>query len=249
MSQIKVIFNYKGKTTQITCKNTEIMSNICDRFASEIKESVNNINFKYNGNLINKKIKLIDQLDEINKELNTIEIMIEEIDKKELNNSEEKISGKNKGNNDEFKMKIENDKLSEKDNNNYIISEIEITEFDIDKDIKIINSYEQFKREEEMKDNDDDYKYENEKELKEKCEIEINKTSIPFNYFYKFKEKGKYIVKYIFKENITKTSYMLYGCNFIININLSNFNTCNVINMSHMFSECDSLINLIFQKI
>ena len=56
MSQINVIFNYKGKTTQITCKNTEIMSDICDRFSSEIKESVNNINFKCNGNSINKKL-------------------------------------------------------------------------------------------------------------------------------------------------------------------------------------------------
>ena len=44
---------------------------------------------------------------------------------------------------------------------------------------------------------------ENEKEIKENCEIRINNKIIPFSYIYKFNKKGKYNVKYIFKENIT----------------------------------------------
>ena len=32
----------------------------------------------------------------------------------------------------------------------------------------------------------------NEKEIKENCIIKINNKRIPFNYLYKFKEKGKF---------------------------------------------------------
>ena len=79
-----------------------------------------------------------------------------------------------------------------KKNENYIIGEIEIKEEDINKDIRIINSFEQYKREDkEWKENEEyDYKFESEKEIKEKCKIEINNKIIRFKYFYKFKKKG-----------------------------------------------------------
>ena len=92
--------------------------------------------------------------------------------------------------------------------NNYIIGEIYIKEEDINKDIRNINSFENLKREKEYHDASDDYKLENEKEIKEK---NIIKNIIEFNYYYKFKESGKYEIKYIFKENIGKTDYMFYG--------------------------------------
>ena len=66
-----------------------------------------------------------------------------------------------------------------------------------------------------MNDHEDDYKYENKKEIKEKCEIKINDKLIPFNYFYKFNNKGKYEIKYIFKEKIIKADDMFYGCNYL----------------------------------
>ena len=55
----------------------------------------------------------------------------------------------------------------------------------INKDIRIINSFEEFKRQGgvivwlEMKDY---YKYENEKEIKDNCIIKINNNNIDFNY-------------------------------------------------------------------
>ena len=36
-------------------------------------------------------------------------------------------------------------------------------------------------------------------------------------------------------------SYMFYNCKSLTNLNLSNFNTQNVDNMSGMFSDCKSL--------
>ena len=39
-------------------------------------------------------------------------------------------------------------------------------------------------------------------------------------------------------------SDMFWGCSSLTNINLSNFNTQNVKNMSSMFSRCNSLTNI-----
>ena len=124
--------------------------------------------------------------------------------------------------------------------NNYIIAEFDIQEDD--KEIRIINSYEQSNREQEFKVYNKEY--ENEKEIKENCEIIINNDIIPFFYFYKFNKKGKYNIKYIFKNNITKLDYMFNGCSSLTNIDLSNFNTNNVTDMSFMFNGCSSLTNI-----
>jgi len=82
-------------------------------------------------------------------------------------------------------------------NTNEINAEIEIKGDNIN--TRIINSYEECNRKFELDD-----KYKNEKEIKEKCKIKINNEMISFSYFYKFKKKGKYSIKYSFKDNITK---------------------------------------------
>ena len=127
---------------------------------------------------------------------------------------------------------------------NYIIGELYISDEDINKDIRIINSYEQAKREDKFNSIKGDYKNKNEKEIKENCIIKINGTVIPFCYFYKFKTSEKYIIEYSFNNFITNTNYMFYECLFLTNLNLSNFNTTNVTNMSGMFDGCSSLKNL-----
>ena len=127
---------------------------------------------------------------------------------------------------------------------NYILAEINIEEKDIDEDVRIINSFEEYKRINNLDDEEDDYKYINEKEIKENCIIKINNNIIQFNYFYKFKDKGKFIIEYLFKYNIKNLSFMFYKCNFLTNIDLSNFNTQNDTNMSFMFYDCKSLINI-----
>ena len=129
-------------------------------------------------------------------------------------------------------------------NKNFIIGEIYIDKEDINKDIQIINSFENLKREGKLNvAKDYEYDYENEKEIKGNIEIKINGKIIEFIYYYKFKDEGKYIIEYKFKNNLTKTNHMFYGCD-LTNLDLSNFNTQNVTNMSWMFSRCNSLTNL-----
>ena len=96
------------------------------------------------------------------------------------------------------------------ENENYILAEINIEEDNINEDIRIINSFEEYKRINDLDDKEDDYKYENEKEIKEKCIIKINNKRIPFSYIYKFKEKGKFIIKYLFKKNIKNSNCFLW---------------------------------------
>ena len=129
------------------------------------------------------------------------------------------------------------------ENENYILAEINIEEDDINKDIRIIDTFEEHKRINDLDDDSDDYK-KNEKEKKENCIIKINNKRISFNYFYKFKEKGKFIIKYLFKKNIKSANYLFSECNSLTKIDWSNFNTQNVTNMSSMFSHCKSLTNI-----
>ena len=123
--------------------------------------------------------------------------------------------------------------------NNKIIGIINVEKNDLK--LRIINSYENAKEEENYL-----IGKENEEEIK-LCEIFINDKKIDFSCYYYFKSKGKYKIKYIFKNLIKSTNYMFYKCNSLISLDLSNFNTQNVNNMKFMFFICRSLISLFYQ--
>ena len=123
--------------------------------------------------------------------------------------------------------------------NNYIIAEIDIKDENVNKDIRIINSYEEYMRKIFLS-NEIKKELMNEEQIKQ-SEIRINDQLIPFNYYYKFTQKGKYIIKYFYNNYLTNTSYMFFGCSSLTNINLSNFNNNNVNDMSGIFWGCSSL--------
>ena len=130
------------------------------------------------------------------------------------------------------------------ENNNFIIAEINITEDKVNEKVRIINSFENYKKEKGRKDEEDDYKYKNEEEIK-KCKIFINGKINPFLYYHTFDKEGKYQIKYSFSEYLTNVSFLFYECKSLITIDLSNFNTQNVTNMICMFFRCNSLLNII----
>ena len=128
-------------------------------------------------------------------------------------------------------------------NKNYIIGEIDIKESDINKEIRIINTFEEIKKLTGIN-LKDEYNYENEKEIKEKCIIKINNKIIPFCYKYKFNKMGNYIIEYSFIDKLNKANHLFDGCSNLTYLNLSNFNSKNVTNMYKMFCGCHSLLNL-----
>ena len=133
-------------------------------------------------------------------------------------------------------------------NPSFIIGEININLNDVNKEIRIINSYEEIKRYKPFEYSNymtkNIHYINNENEIKENIEILINNEKIKFSYIYKFKEPGKYIIKYIFKTTMTNTGPLFYDCKKIQKLDLSNFNTQYIVNMSNMFKGCNSLSSI-----
>ena len=130
------------------------------------------------------------------------------------------------------------------DHNNYIFGEIYISKDDIGKDIRIINTYDEYCRKNESLKKSIKDELRNEKEIKESIIIEINNIRIPFSYNHQFGKEGKYQIKYIFKNSIKNCNMLFYKCSSLIKLDLSKFKTENVTNIWGMFWNCSSLINL-----
>ena len=218
--------------------NNEYICNKCGEKIKIKKEkidniilSINNMNDTINGIKLNiDNIIKISKDNLVNLQLKNVNIVLNT-----LNEDIKKI-------NDKLNNLINiNNEIKIKNENNYIIAEIEIKENDINKDIRIINSYEEYLRINEYIDKNENWN--NEEEIK-KCIIKINEKVIPFNYIHKFESKGKYTIKYIFNNNIKNTAFMFYECKLLTSINLSNFNTSNVTYMNSMFYGCSSLTNI-----
>ena len=129
------------------------------------------------------------------------------------------------------------------ENESYIIAKIIIKKEDINKNIRIINSFEEVYKDYHYLTQEELLNHGNEKEIK-KCKIKINDKIISFTYEYKFPEEGNYNIKYIFTEDIKNTNYMFYDCGYFTNIDFPNFNAQSITNMSHMFSFCKLLTHI-----
>ena len=76
------------------------------------------------------------------------------------------------------------------------------------------------------------------------CDIYINDTKTTFDYYYNFPKEGIYTIKYKFKELLQSTNSMFSFCKSITSIDLSNFKSQKVTDMSYMFFCCLSLKSL-----
>ena len=121
-------------------------------------------------------------------------------------------------------------------NINEIICEYNIKE---DKEIKILSCYEESKKKNEYL-----IGINNEKEIRENCVLLFDENKIDFSFKYNFQNKGKYSMKIIIKKPLTNLNFMFYDFSSLTSLDLSNFNTNNVEDMSHMFYKCSSLTSL-----
>ena len=72
----------------------------------------------------------------------------------------------------------------------------------------------------------------------------IDNKEEPFKKYFIPTEKKNYIIKLIFNIKLTTSKYMFYNCLNIIKIDLSSFNTENIVNMENMFTGCKNLTDI-----
>ena len=199
------------------------------------KERIDNINTKTVYNNYKKYEREVNEI-KIKRDNNIINNNRNTIFKesKKINENKDDASDSNN------KNKIENNSI----NKNFIIGEININQDDINFDVQIINSFENFERQYLITEFYDPVKFYNEKELKQNTEIKIDGKIIEFSYYYKFQNKGIHTIEYSFKNNLTKINQMFCGCRSLTSLNFSNFDAQNVTNMNKLFSGCYSLIKL-----
>jgi len=129
--------------------------------------------------------------------------------------------------------------------NNYITATFEITKRDLYQSIRIINSFEESKRRNNYIRAENELKYNNENEIINKCIIEIKGYKLNsinnFTYLVNFPNPGVYEIKYKFKSPINRADFMFAKCTNLKKIDLNNFYSKEVTNMSCMFMKCISL--------
>ena len=130
---------------------------------------------------------------------------------------------------------------------NYIIAEIDIKDEDINKEIRIFNSFDHMKKRYGWEDNIINYNKEDdiENEIKKIIIIKVdNQYLSSFTYFYKFKTSGIHIVQYSFKNNLSNANYLFSLCDHITKMDFSNFNSESLKRMNSMFADCKALTHL-----
>ena len=126
-------------------------------------------------------------------------------------------------------------------NKNYIIATFKIKKEDINKNIRIINSFEEFKEDVSDIKKENRIMLNNEKNIEEFCEIEIDNKVIPFSYFHKFDKEGEHKIKYSFKTNLKNNFCFFTNCKQLTSVDLSNFSTDKLNNINSMLTNYESL--------
>ena len=125
---------------------------------------------------------------------------------------------------------------------NCITGNFFITDKDLNQDLRIINSFEESKRRYNYIKVNNELSFNNESEIMNKCEIEIDGFKLKkFTYFVKFRNTGNHKIIYKFKYKLKKADYLFAGCTKLEHLDLTNFYSKEIFNMSCMFLQCSSL--------
>ena len=127
MSEVKIIFTFNDIKTIIQCNKNEKIRNIMEIYQAKVQIDKNKIYLVYNGNKVNEELSFEEIANKEDKKMNMMNIIIYEINNSKII-EEKRVKSK--------------EIIYPKEKENYIIGEIEIKEEDINKDIRIINSFE-----------------------------------------------------------------------------------------------------------
>ena len=218
--------------------------NVINDIILEIKESK-----KSNEEIIQE---LTNELNNKNNLIKEQENKINELEKK-LKENEIKLNENNEKFNNE--IQILKNKI-EKNNKELEINELIIKYMNLDYDIneiinELMNYYENIiEIELETKENNKEIKIINNNNLfkKEDTILFINRNKINFNNIIKFDKIGNYKLLLLNNNKIENLNGMFKDCNELIKIKFYKINTENLTNMKSMFSKCSSLISIDISK-
>ena len=131
---------------------------------------------------------------------------------------------------------------------NRIVAILVVIQDNVNKDLPIINSFENSRRtsilnQYNLINSFSDERYNNEEDIKQ-CEIKVDGEKIDFSYTLRFPKPGQHIITYSFKKKLKRCNCLFYKCPNLININLSNFDSEEVTDMSFMFYLCKYLFEV-----
>ena len=129
--------------------------------------------------------------------------------------------------NKDYHKRLNIDEVNKYLNKNEIELTLEIDKFDINKKIYFIDNTPYHDKIKEMN--------------KLNTKIYINDKYQKYKKYFIPKKEGIYSIKLIFNFLIKDCSYMFYNVKQLISVDLSSFDTTNIINMEYMFSGCDYL--------
>ena len=231
----KTVDIFKNRVTQIINKLTKVMNNIeiyyniCNELLINYENKKRNYELLQNLNQLDNN-NVINDLDIINKDNNTITMFknILNIYNKMINNN------KNKTTNYNFKKE-----LFEKNINNEIKMKLKIEKKDVNEKIYFLDNtngkyifgthYHDFLT-----------------ELNEtNVELYINNNKYKYQKYFIPEKEGIYYVNLKFNTHIKDISHMFHGCEQIIEIDLTSFDSSKTINMGFMFGGCTNLEKII----
>ena len=164
-------------------------------------------------------------------------------DSKEVNDNQKGIDYSNNDNNNNNNIIIENE-IKEKENVGKFITQNEIKKNDIILKLKVgkndINENIYFFDASQLW----NFKLSN----KYNTKILINEKNYKYEKYFKPNKEGIYKINIKFNIDINDCTYMLYGCFFLTEIDLSYFDSKNVINMKGMFQNCPNLTKIVLSS-
>ena len=232
MNEILFIFN--GIETIIKCNEKEIMKDIFIKFSSKIETNYSNLEFIYQGNLINQNLTYKEYFNKSNFEKEIKIIVIE----KHINNNLSNIS--NISNDIEIKDCFT--LLYKINKNDSKLKIFGVTFVHNNKKIcKIIINNKKLDLKEKI--NIKDYK--NQDILKLKLTNVSKITNMSYILFGCSSFLSSPDISNFDSSNITNISYMFSGCSSLSNLpDISKWKTNNINNMSYLFCNCLSLVEL-----
>ena len=261
-----VTFIYEGVQIKVQCSKEDKMKDICNKYISKLDMNINSLYFLYGGNKIDLELKFKEQANSMDNERNEMNILVYKKEEEglkcpkcgEIINIDifENIIKDN--NNDILKgLKIQIENIININDINIIKNQIKLIKIIIDN--MIIENENKIRNIENIINNDNkkekniikgiieidnkDVLLFNEYHMKinEGIDVYLNNEKINTNIIKYNNKKGKYEFKIIFNNDITNLNGFFEKCSNIIYLDLSNFNTSKVTEMSFMFNNCNKL--------